>query len=104
MATVNVGCKLANGIILEMGDKKVTLAGANSSLIIGGHGITENVDQAFFEAWIMQNKDLQFVKAGHLFAHEKASNTAAQAKDRANEKTGLEPLNPSAMPANIAKA
>lgn len=104
MATLTIGCKLPNGIILEMGDKKVTLAGANSSVLIGGHGITENVDQAFFEAWIAQNKDLQFVKAGHLFAHEKASNTAAQAKDRAGEKTGLEPLNPAAMPAGIAKA
>lgn len=100
-ATVTVGCKLPNGLILELGDKRVTVKGANSSNIIGGHGITEGVDKEFFDAWMTKNKELSFVKAELLFAHEKTANTTAQAKERKKEKTGLEPLDPEAKPAGL---
>lgn len=101
--TVIVGCKLPNGLILELGDKRVTIKGANSSNIIGGHGITEGVDKEFFDAWMAKNAGLQFVKAELLFAHEKAASTAAQAKEQADEKTGLEPLDPEAKPAGLTE-
>ena len=39
MATVIVGCKLPHGLHAELGGKVVTLAGSNSSSIIGGFGI-----------------------------------------------------------------
>lgn len=94
MPQITIGCKLPNGLILEVGEKRVTLNGSNSSAIIGGHGITENVDADFFGAWLKANKDLSFVKAGHVFAHEKAANVAAQAKERASEKTGFEGMDP----------
>ena len=100
-ATVTVGCKLPNGIILELGNKSVAIKGSNSSVLIGGHGITENVDKEFFEAWLAKNTGLQFVKAELIFAHEKPASTAAQAKERAKEKTGLEPLSPEAKPAGL---
>jgi len=103
MATVTVGCKLPNGLIIEMGDKRVTLKGANSSVIIGGHGITENVDKELFDAWMEKNKELHFVKEGHLFAHEKEVNVKAQAKDRAKQKTGFEGLNPDDKPAGLTE-
>lgn len=103
MAQVNVGCKLPNGLILELGDKRVTLNGSNASVIIGGHGITEGVDKDFFDAWMAAHADLAFVKGGFLFAHEKANNTAAEAKDRAGEETGFEPLNPDEKPAGLAE-
>lgn len=42
--TVTVGCKLPNGLIIEVGGQSVELNGANASNIIGGHGITYDVD------------------------------------------------------------
>jgi hypothetical protein len=94
MALVTVGCKLPNGIILELGDKRVTLNGINSTEIIGGHGITDGVDKEFMDTWLARNKDLSTVKRGFIFCHEKANDTRAEAKDRKNESTGLEPMNP----------
>jgi len=102
-ATVTVGCKLPNGLILEVGDKRVAVKGSNSSLLIGGHGITENVDKEFFDTWLTQNVGLQFVKAELIFAHEKATNTAAQAKEQSAEKTGLEPLSQEDKPAGLTE-
>lgn len=99
--TVTVGCKLPHGLIMELGEKKITINGLNTSKIIGGHGITENVDKAFFDAWMEKNKELSFVKGGFLFAHTKPVNTEAEAKDRAKNETGLEPLDPAKAPKGI---
>ena len=103
MALVSVGCKLPNGIILELGEKKVVLKGLNSSELIGGHGITEGVDKEFMDAWLLAHKHLKFVKEGFIFCHENAKNLAAEAKDRRKEKTGLEPLDQTALPKNLEK-
>lgn len=103
MPLLNVACKLPNGLVLELGDKRVILKGSNSSLIIGGHGITEGVDADFFNAWLAAHQDLAFVQEGFLFAHEKANNTAAQAKERADVETGLEPMDPDAKPAGLTE-
>ena len=48
--TVTVGCKLPNGLIIEVGGQSVELNGANASNIIGGHGITRDVDADLFNA------------------------------------------------------
>lgn len=103
MPQIIIGCKLPNGLILELDDKRVILNGANSAIIIGGHGITENVDADFWAAWLAKNKGMSFVKAGHVFAHEKPANVAAQAKERASEKTGFEGANPEAPGAGLEK-
>ena len=103
MTTVNVGCKLPNGIILELGEVRQLIKGANSSNIIGGHGITEGVDKEFFDAWMLKNEELSFVKGGFIFAHEKASNTAAEAKSKADEVTGFEGMDPTKKPAGITE-
>lgn len=93
MTTVTVGCKLPNGLIIEVTDKKVTLNGANSSELIGGHGLTE-VDKDLWEAWYAVNKELTFVKNGFVFANGKEVDAKAQAKDRSKNKTGFEGLDP----------
>jgi len=103
MALVNVGCKLPNGIILSIGDKQVRLNGINSSEIIGGHGITEGVDKEFMDTWLAKNKELSFVKRGFIFCHEKVNDVKAEAKDRKNESTGLEPLSANKLPKNLEK-
>ena len=96
MATVIVGCKLPNGLQLIVNDQLVAvLNGSNSSSVIGGHGITESVDKEGFDTWMAQNKDAAVVKKGFVFAHDKAANVQAEAKDRKDEKTGQEGLDPS---------
>lgn len=92
--TVIVGCKIANGLLLELNGVKVRIAGANASELIGGHGITRNVDKSFMDAWLKANKELSFVKGGFIFIHDKEADTAAESKEKAAEKTGAEPLKP----------
>jgi len=103
MATVTVGCKLPNGIIMEMGEQRTVLRGTNSAVIVGGHGITEGVDKDFFDAWSKLHADKDFIKGGFVFAHEKSASTAAEAKERADEETGLEPLDPDEKPAGLTE-
>lgn len=89
--TVVVGCKLPNGVIIQVDKTKVTLNGANSSLIAGGYGLT-NVDAAFFTQWLKLNADSTLVKKSIVFAQEKEANAKAQASDQRSVSTGLEGL------------
>lgn len=92
--TVIVGCKLPNGLIIEVGGQSVELNGANASNIIGGHGITYNVDADFFNAWMEAYQDRDMVKNGFIFAHEEAENTEAEAQEKTDNETKLEAINP----------
>lgn len=92
--TVIVGCKLPNGLIIEVGGQSVELNGANASNIIGGHGITYNVDADFFNAWMEAYQDRDMVKNGFIFAHEEAENTEAEAQEKIDNETKLEAINP----------
>ena len=104
MATTCVGCKLPNGLHLDYAGKRVTLNGANSAVIVGGHDITEGVDKEWFEAWLAAYKDNPAVVNGLVFAHEKRVNTEAEAKDRAKNKTGLEPVDQDKPAPGVVKA
>lgn len=92
--TVTVGCKLPNGLIIEVGGQSVELNGANASNIVGGHGITYDVDADFFNAWLEAHQDRDMVKNGFVFAHEEAKNTKAEAREKADNETKLEAINP----------
>lgn len=94
MAQVTVGCKLPNGIIIQHGGKRATIKGANAALLIGGHGITEGVDKELFDAWMKAYADYAPVKAGLIFAHDNAKSTAAEAKEKADNKSGFEQIDP----------
>ena len=114
MATVTVGCKLAQGFIMELVEPGhltqpaprgpiVKIAGANTLRIPGtnplvGQFALTQVDKALADEWFKRNKDLKFVRDGLVFIDESASHAASVAKERAGEKTGLEPLNPDAPP------
>lgn len=102
--TVTVGCKLPNGLIIEVGGKSVELNGANASNIIGGHGITYNVDADFFNAWLEAHADRAMVRNGFIFAHDKAADTKAEAAEKADNATGLEAVDPDAPNAGVTKA
>ena len=93
MNTVIVGCKLPNGLVIELDEQRVVLNGANSSAIIGGFGMTE-VNKALFDAWLEKHKDYEPVKQGLIFAQEKPANAQAEAKDKAKLKSGFEGLDP----------
>lgn len=105
--TVTVGCKLPNGLLLELGkrgDEKyrsVTLKGANSSAIVGGYGITEGVDKDFMDAWLKKHQWLPAVRKGLVFVEDSVANAQAHAVEFMNEKTGLERLNPNDAPKGI---
>ena len=90
MATVSIILKQPNGIILQVGNKQVTLKGYNSSEVAHGYGITENVDAAFWAAWVEQNKGHKLYTSGAIAAQETTRNAKAQAKDTAELKTGTE--------------
>lgn len=113
MAKIVVGCKLPNGIIMELikphemkmsilpaptGDR-VTLNGANSSRIArtnpadAAYGIT-HVEEGFAKAWFDANKNALFIKSGAVFMVGDEKAFAAEAEDRHEDvRTGLEPLN-----------
>jgi hypothetical protein len=98
--TVTIGCKLPNGIVLELPDKDgkivtVTLAGSNSSKVLGAlHGET-GVDADFWAGWKSANKDFVPFKSGAIFEAKTPKDAAAKAKD--TPETGLEPLPQKAM-------
>lgn len=93
MPNVTVGCKIVNGVILVHQGKRVLLAGAKSSRIIGGYGMTE-VDKDFFDAWCKTNHDSALLSGNLIFAQDKPSLAEGKAKEQAEVKTGFEPIDP----------
>ncbi|MCG2596566.1 hypothetical protein [Achromobacter insuavis] len=94
MSTVTVACKLPNGLILDIpGAPSITLRGANHPEAIAGHGLTE-VPADFWDAWTKLYPDFQPLKQELIFAQGSERGAVAKAKERKNEKTGLEGLDP----------
>jgi hypothetical protein len=125
--TVTVGCKLPNGIIMQLSKmeptreptamgfrdieigrkvgKAVKIRGFATpfgmmprSPIIGGYALTPGVDRDLFDEWMKQNADSELVKNELIFAHRQRSDVEVQARDNAKEKSGLEPMDPNAPP------
>jgi 2,3-bisphosphoglycerate-independent phosphoglycerate mutase len=105
--TVTVGCKLPNGLHLDLKNEagarigeRVTLRGFSvpygmpALSIVGGYALTPNVDADYFEKWMKANENSDLVKKGFIFAHVKMGDASAQAKEMAAEKSGLEPMDP----------
>lgn len=93
--TVTVGCKLPHGIIIRVDKTEVTLNGANKSNVIGGHGLT-SVDKAFWDAWVKDNSSFVPYARGMIFAKDNEREANAVARERKDEKTGFEGLDPAA--------
>lgn len=96
--TVIVGCRLPNGIILELPGKpevKVAIKGMNSVTINGalmaGHAETI-VEEEFWNAWLSKNKDFAALSSGALFANANPADLADMAKDNKKRKTGFDKL------------
>ena len=99
MATIH--CKLPCGIVLEAGEKSVTLNGVNKASIIGADYGTTEVDDGFYAEWVKANKEFAPLKSGAIFA-AKLPDAKAKAKDQ--PKTGLEPIDPAAASVTPATA
>ena len=113
MSTVTVGCRIPNGLHLDInhdGQKaRVTLNGPRKELAGGVLRLVEtcgftNVDSALWEAWLAAHKDDAMVKGGHVFAESNITNAKANAKSKEKEKTGHERLNPDNPVPGVKKA
>lgn len=91
---VTVACKLPHGLQIKVGDKAVNLRGTNTPDAIGGYGFTL-VDESFWKEWLALYQNFQPVKKGLIFAHPKGRPARDQAKEQAEIKNGLEPLDAS---------
>lgn len=106
MSQITVGCKLPHGLHLDVGGKRVTLNGANSTEIVDSHGVKTGltqVDKEFFDAWMGIYKGSAFVKSGAIFASENQGKVKAEAAEKRKVKTGFEGLDPDAPAPGIVK-
>lgn len=59
-----------------------------------GFGLTHNIDKDFWDAWLAENKDSDYVKNGFVFAVANKADAASKARELADTFDGLGPLNP----------
>ena len=71
--------------------------------IVYGAALTHGVDADHWALWLEQNKGADVIEKGLIFAHAKQDSVEAQARTHENERTGLEPANPDALPAEFQK-
>lgn len=120
--TVSVGCKLPHGLKLQLFalvegkaakaiGKPVTIKGANatfgeSNLIVpvGSFGITDGVDAEFMKKWMHDNRDMEAVKLGQIFVHEKAVSVHAEGKAKREQPNGFEGADPKKLPKGLKVA
>lgn len=89
-STYVIGCKLPNGLSFRHGDQKIILAGANSSVLVNGFGMTKDVPAEAWEAFEKNHKDSKFIKNGIVFAVSDEKSLQDATLERSNQKTGLE--------------
>lgn len=101
MATVTVACKLPNGVHLDIrGRGRVTLRGTAVAfgvapvIVPGGYALTPDVDEDWWNAWLDLSRDLDIVKKQIVFAMPKPVEARARAREMAELRTGLEPMDP----------
>lgn len=85
-----IGCKLPNGIILDVDGKTAELNGLNKSVIIGATYALTTLDADFWTAWKAQNLAYPALVSGSIF--EAASDSEAKAIVKDTDKTGFEPM------------
>ena len=73
---------------------------ANDGGTIGGYAIT-HVPKDFWDKWVAQNKDFEPLQKKFIVAWEKPEMVEGYAKERIDEMSGFEPLNPNKLPRGI---
>lgn len=126
-ATVTVACKIPQGMRCVIHEERelneVTLGGSRRvkesfptdrefiikgpahaqnegprCRVVAGFAITEGVPKDLWDEWRRQFAALPAVKSGMIFAYESLDKVVDGAKDKRTVKTGLERLNPHALP------
>lgn len=93
MSTVTIGCKLPNGIHMQMGETRVRINGWNNNEIAGlSHGITRDVPEDLWDAWSAEHAESKLVKDGFIFAEKTAKRAEDKAKDEKDLASGQEQL------------
>ena len=115
-STVTVASKLPNGLILRVfkmkemvvnGKVESTAEQVGDTFTIrgnavpfgavladgaGGFALTHGIPADFWEEWLKQNRDLDAVKNGLVFAHAKPGHATGEAQEKEALRSGLEPL------------
>lgn len=96
MSTVIICCKEPSGFIMEVQGKSVKINGYNSEdgfiMFERGQkiGITHDVDESFFDAWLLAHKDHPLNTGGFVFKSKSEKSAKDEAKEKKDEKTGME--------------
>lgn len=105
---VSVGCKLPNGIKLELLDNsgvvvaEKTLRGVAHDrmkappLLVGGYAFT-SIDADFWAAWKEKYKDSPILKEQLVIDHKQEASAKAMAVERSEIRSGKEPINPKTL-------
>lgn len=101
MATIIVGSKLPNGLVLKHPLKTeitVVIRGKSAAPRMRPNGpplivdyMTTEVDAEFWETWKVAHKDFAPLKSGAIFEAKTSENAKAMAKATEKLKTGFEP-------------
>jgi hypothetical protein len=105
---VTVCCKLPHGLWMELAAPgkpitRILARGCNSTNIVGGYGITENVPKEFWDAWFEDHQGLKFVKNEQIWAYNTVRGAKSKALEMAEIKHGMERLDVSKLPPGLEK-
>jgi hypothetical protein len=70
-------------------------------IMAGGYALTPNVPADFWDAWLEQNKEADYVKNKMIFAYGDRAKTIGVARDNRELRSGLEPVNMTNDPRQI---
>lgn len=59
-----------------------------------GYALTTNIPEDFWDKWLEQNKDADYVRNKLVFAHRRQVDVIAEAHENQKRKSGLEPIDP----------
>lgn len=91
--TVTIGCKLPNGIYMDVAGQRVRINGWNANVIQGlSHGLTEEVPADLWEAWQKEYADSPLLANGIIFAEDTTKRASDKAKDEKEKSSGHEQL------------
>lgn len=100
MPTVVVGCKLPNGLHMDLEGRRFTLKGTAVPwgvppvITPGGYALTPDVDEEFANEWFRRNAGLTMVEKKIVYIAPKAQDARAMAREFSDVRTGLEPRDP----------
>lgn len=80
-----------------IGPVRAVNADPDAKRVIATFALTYNVPKAAFEKWMEDNKALDIVRLGMIYAYNSEADVAARAKEYRGLKTGLEPLDTTSM-------